>query len=128
MAEILVIDDEPIVRSILGRVLERHTVTFAGGGGEGIAALDVSDYDVVLCDLMMPDVSGKAVYEWAAQNRPALLDRWVFVTGGAVGVELEIFLERVPSPKLSKPFELSELMAVIDGASGSGRRALGVRP
>ncbi len=116
---VLVIDDDPGVSRALSRMLREHKTTLAEGGQPGIDLLLREDFDVVLCDLMMPDVSGMDVYEKVRTVRPEIASRIVFITGGAHTAEGRAFLERVPNPKLDKPIaraELRELMRAKQAA------------
>ncbi|HTQ44004.1 MAG TPA: PAS domain S-box protein [Polyangiaceae bacterium] len=109
---LLVVDDEiAIGRTLaiaLGDVFEVTTVT---SGREALALLEGGEraFDVVLCDLMMPDVSGMDVYDRMVVHAPALARRFVFVTGGAFTDRARAFVERVQTPVIEKPFDLGTL-------------------
>lgn len=102
---VLIVDDElPIVRA-LERLLVGHEVTRAGDGRAALELLRVSaDYDVVLCDLMMPGLSGAGLYRHVAQHFPALARRFVIMTGGAVTADGREFLDAFSGEVLLKPF------------------------
>jgi PAS domain S-box-containing protein len=120
---VLVIDDDPGVSRALSRMLREHKTTLAEGGQPGIDLLLREEFDVVLCDLMMPEVSGMDVYEKVRTVRPELASRIVFITGGAHTAEGRAFLERVPNPKLDKPIaraELRELMRSKQATRATG--------
>lgn len=110
---VLVIDDDPGVSRALSRMLREHKTTLAEGGQPGLDLLLREDFDVVLCDLMMPDVSGMDVYEKVRTVRPEIASRIVFITGGAHTAEGRAFLERVPNPKLDKPIARAELRELM---------------
>lgn len=110
---VLVIDDDPGVSRALSRMLREHDTTLADGGQPGLELLLREDFDVVLCDLMMPDVSGMDVYERIRAVRPEIAARIVFITGGAHTAEGRAFLERVPNPKLGKPIARAELRELM---------------
>ena len=101
----------------------------AGSGEEALEQLAgaAQDVDVVLCDLMMPGLSGMAVYEQVAASAPALAARFVFMTGGAFTPGAEAFLEQVPCPVLYKPTPLDALEAVIQEVGGDAARDLAAR-
>ena len=112
---VLIIDDEPLVGEMLQQALEAlaeaNTLAVDGGG----AALDLlqedSAFDVILCDLMMPDISGQDVY--AALGELGLQDRMIVMTGGAFTEETQRFLLNFPGPVLRKPFKLRQLADVL---------------
>ena len=99
---ILIVDDEPLVARALKRALRAHDVTVAVGGVAAIEALRTTSFDVIVCDLMMPDVSGIDLYE----RMPADVQRrFVFATGGAFTQRAQQFLAEVPNRRIDKPFD-----------------------
>ena len=121
-ARILVIDDEENLGVSLQRVLEgTHEVVVETSGDAALARLADDDrFDVVLCDLMMPDVTGMDVYATIARDHPRLAGRVVFTTGGAFTEEARRFLAEVDNPRLQKPFRVEQLEALVDELTGTG--------
>jgi DNA-binding NtrC family response regulator len=70
---------------------------------------------VIVCDLMMPEVTGMDLYAELERSRPELVRRVVFMTGGALTARAREFLARVTNPRLEKPFDLERLRAIIAG-------------
>ena len=62
---------------------------------------------------MMPELSGMDVYEAMEEERPELTERFIFMTGGAFTDRARAFLERVPNPRLDKPFNAKDLQRVV---------------
>jgi PAS domain S-box-containing protein len=113
---VLVIDDEPMVGKSLRRLLPEHEVLIASGAAEARAVVEANpDLDVVLCDLMMPEVSGVELFREMETRFPAVARRMVFITGGAFSPEVRAFLRTVGNPVLEKPFDLQRLRAVVAG-------------
>ncbi len=112
---ILVIDDEPAILELLSLALAQHQVHSARGGQEGLDACLNDEWDVVLCDLMMPEVSGMDVYARIAEVKPELLPRVVFLTGGAFTLEARDFLSNPAIARLDKPFRIETLKTLIAG-------------
>jgi len=111
---ILVIDDEPLVRrAMTGLLVASHDVEDAGDGESALAMIRDSHYDVILCDVMMPRLSGRDVYERVRAQWPGLARRIVFVTGGAFVPTLARFLESVDNPRLAKPFTVEQVLAIV---------------
>ncbi|MDB4983347.1 MAG: Sensory box histidine kinase/response regulator [Myxococcales bacterium] len=112
---VLVIDDEPTLATMIRRVLARDCdVTIARDGREGVAALTGGEtFDVILCDLMMPDLTGMDVYAEISRLRPGLEESFIFMTGGAFTERATEFLERIKNRRLEKPFETSVLRAAV---------------
>jgi CheY-like chemotaxis protein len=112
---VLIVDDEEILVHAIERGLTaHHEVT---GVTSGAAALELlrggARYDVVLCDLMMPQVSGIELHDAVQILDPAQARRIVFVTGGAFTETARRFLETTSNRRLEKPFDLGEVRAVV---------------
>jgi PAS domain S-box-containing protein len=120
--DILVIDDEPMVgRAITRMLVPPHRVVFVGSAAEALALLATGSFDTILCDLMMPDMTGMALYERLRVEAPAHAARMVFLTGGAFTPEASDFLGRVPNARLEKPFTPAHLRAAVAVVAGSPR-------
>ena len=124
-ARILVVDDEPMVGRAIERMLGRqHRVLSVTSAGSALTYLaEEIAPDVIICDLMMPEMTGMELYERLARRTPALGDRMVFLTGGAFTEHAREFLNRVPNPRLEKPFEPQALEAVVEEMVSRGREA-----
>lgn len=110
---ILVVDDEPLICEGIRRALAGHRVEVAGGGRDAIRMCEADDFDLILCDVMMPDISGMDVYGRIRSARPALEGRFVFMTGGAFTPKAREFLESVANEQITKPFSLRELRTLV---------------
>ncbi|MDP9036879.1 MAG: response regulator [Myxococcota bacterium] len=112
---ILVIDDEPIVCLSLERLLSAEgEVVALTTAREGLARIEAGErFDIILCDLMMPEMDAPAMHERLRQLAPAQADRMVFVTGGAFTMRARDFLKSVPNAQLGKPFDVDALMALV---------------
>lgn len=112
---VLVIDDDAYVASSIRRSLIRnYDVDIETRGREAIARVESSaSYDVIICDLMMPDTTGMQVYEELCTRAPEMAARMVFLTGGAFTSLAASFLETVTQPVLHKPFTREALINVI---------------
>lgn len=117
-ARVLVIDDDVAVLRAYRRMLSmRHDVVLASGGAEGLSTLEKdADFDIVLCDVMMPQLDGPMVYEALRARAPRLLERVVFCSGGAFTPRAKEFLASVRNPFLSKPIDPAALEAIIQKA------------
>jgi PAS domain S-box-containing protein len=115
-ARVLLIDDEPQLRQSLERHLSReHDVRSLASALEAQALLAGDRaFDAIVCDLMMPGMSGMEFHAWLTGAVPELAGRVVFISGGAFAPNAAEYLARVPNPRLDKPFELARLLALID--------------
>jgi PAS domain S-box-containing protein len=100
---VLVVDDEPPVCAALARLLRRHEVEVAHGGAAALERIGQRAFDVVLCDLTMPGMTGPQLRE-ALPVDSALRERWVFVTGGVLTEEDQRYLDSFDGPIVYKPF------------------------
>ena len=114
---ILLVDDDELVRTSVTRVLAKHDVTTLSDGDAAIAKIVADDYDLVLCDLMMPGKSGMEVYQEVVERRPELAKRFVFISGGASTPEAEEFLEQHATERLDKPFGMESLRRLVAEAA-----------
>jgi signal transduction histidine kinase len=112
---ILVVDDEPVVCFSLERLLSSEgDVVAVTSAKEGLAHIERGErFDVILCDLMMPEMDAPAMHEALTKAAPAQAERMVFVTGGAFTTRAREFLARVPNPRLSKPFDVDALLELV---------------
>lgn len=110
---VLLIDDEPLLGKSLRRALKEHDVTFTEDPAHAIELCSQNDYDAIVCDLMMPAISGEGVYEHLREHAPDLAARMIFMTGGAFTASAQHFLESVPNPVLIKPFTPNDLRVAV---------------
>lgn len=111
---VLIIDDEAMLGDVMRRVLAGQFDVLVVTGGHDALKVLASDpsFDVIFCDLMMPDMAGPDVYEAIAQLYPQLTKRIVFVTGGVFTERSRLFLEHTSNLTLEKPFDSARLLAV----------------
>jgi CheY-like chemotaxis protein len=112
---VLVIDDEPAIGRTIQRMLgDAYDVVVQSSGR---AALDLlvsgGEFDVIICDLSMPEVSGVDVYQNAVAVRADLADRFVFITGGIYSSRAAEFLDGLPNARFDKPFDLETVRALV---------------
>jgi PAS domain S-box-containing protein len=124
---ILVVDDEVLIREVLVQLLGRdHEVIAAASGREARALLEKdAAFDVILCDLMMADVTGMELHAWLVTNDPALAERTVFITGGAFTERSAKYLAGVGNPRIEKPFAEDTLKRVVSGVMVAGASHVG---
>ncbi|MBK9519914.1 MAG: PAS domain S-box protein [Anaeromyxobacter sp.] len=114
-ARVLVVDDEPYVGKTMRRLLgTQHDVEVVESGAAALARLGQQPVvDVILCDLMMPGMTGMDLHAALLRADPAAAGRMVFVTGGALHETSRAFLASVPNPVLEKPFPTDLLRRVV---------------
>jgi len=114
-ARILIVDDERLVANAYARAMRHaHDVTVAYGGSEALDLLHAGQrFDAILCDLMMPDMTGMDLYYAIIETVPEQVDAFIFMSGGAFTPKAREFLDVVKAPRLDKPFNQSTLQALI---------------
>ena len=111
---VLVVDDEPAIGSSIRRILHDHEVTQSLSATEALELLTGDRrYDVVLCDLMMPMMTGMDFYERLARDLPRVAERIVFMSGGVTEARTQKFLDEVPNERLEKPFSMQNLRSLV---------------
>ncbi len=112
---ILVVDDEPMVCRSVSRILSgAHEVVISSGAREALGLLGAGEhFDLILCDLMMPEMTGMDLYERLRSDWPDAATRVAFLTGGAFTAVARAFLEKVSRPCIEKPFEPQALRKVV---------------
>jgi signal transduction histidine kinase len=113
---VLIVDDEVMFAKAVARSLAiEHDVELAGSAGDALERVRRGQrYDVIVCDLMMPQMTGMELHAELARLEPDLAARIVFVTGGAFTAGARAFLDTVPNQRIEKPFETQQLRAVIN--------------
>ena len=112
---ILLVDDEALVVRGMVLVLSKdHDVQAVTSATEALAlCLGGAKYDLILCDLMMPDMNGMELHARLEQEDPEQADRMLFVTGGAFTEEARQFLGRSHREHVEKPFDPRNLRAIV---------------
>ena len=108
---ILVVEDDPAIRRLVTMVLLRqgYQVEVAADGLEAVLKLGLCDYDVIVLDLMMPNLDGFTFLSTFAENEPARL-RQVIVTSAASPTVIKERLRGTPFAVIPKPFDIEELV------------------
>jgi len=114
-ARVLVVDDDPGVANTLRAMLEaHHEVKSVESGREALKILmRDEEFDVVFCDLVMPELSGIDLYYALELNRPHTAARVVFMTGGVFTAEAQQFLAEVKNRRIEKPFSLARIEQLL---------------
>lgn len=112
---VLVLDDELMVGRAIERSLKReHDVVLVQRAADAIARLERGEiFDLIFCDVVMPDVSGPEFYAMVAERWPEQATRLVFMTGGAFTPETLAFVERCPTRVLPKPFDVDHINQLV---------------
>jgi signal transduction histidine kinase/CheY-like chemotaxis protein len=113
--DILVVDDEAGISKALAYLLRRdgHQVDTAANGHLALARLQERSYDLILCDLRMPELDGPGLYRALEFHAPHLLQRFIFLTGDTLNPEAQAFFKQTSAVRLNKPFRAAEVRRVV---------------
>jgi CheY-like chemotaxis protein len=112
---VLLVDDEPTILRAYKRALAGHDVAMAADGLEALATIrGRSDFDLILCDITMPEMNGVQLYEQVRRECPWLAEKFVFATAGSTQGHVDQFLATVTNHVLEKPFEIRALRDLVE--------------
>jgi two-component system NtrC family sensor kinase len=114
---VLVVDDEPHILHYMQATLESwgHEVAVARDGSQALKRALMQPFDLIICDLRMPRLGGREMFQTLARMHPTVADRIIFATGDTVRGDTLQFLEELGRPFLQKPFKLDALRRVLAG-------------
>jgi PAS domain S-box-containing protein len=113
--KILMVDDEESIRNFVDELLtgEGCIVEVVDNGAEAMEKLAKGDFDAILCDIKMPGVSGKELFDFIKENKPKLVDKIVFITGDLLSEDTEKFMKETGSSFIEKPLQIDSLIEVV---------------
>ena len=114
---ILLVDNEPMLLKLLRMVLEKQnqiTAVVGGSRAKEIIAEQGNEFDLIITDLNMPEISGSDLYHFAAEKYPGLEKRFIFITGGVEMPWVKEFLKSTGNPVLEKPFLPKDLLELVN--------------
>jgi signal transduction histidine kinase len=112
---ILVVDDEQMILTVVSRTLADHDVVTTKDGREAVARIKAGErFDLILSDLMMPELDGVELHRMIAAAVPEQAKRIVFLSGGAFSEKIQEVLATLPNRQLQKPFLPADLRAVVE--------------
>jgi DNA-binding NtrC family response regulator len=113
--KILLLEDDVQFRDIMREFLGTHgfEVVAVQNGVEGVHEVLASDFEVILCDMMMPTLPGDMFYRAVERMRPHLCERFIFMTGHRGSPKVTEFVRAVNGTMLAKPFQVDDLLEMI---------------
>jgi CheY-like chemotaxis protein len=114
-ASILLVEDEAALAAAVSDALSEvgYAVEHAADGEQALARVRARPFDLVVCDLKMPRLDGRAFFDTLRREQPAMVERVMFVTGDVAGTEAERFLSQTGCRWLAKPFRLGDLLRTV---------------
>ena len=108
---VLIVDDEPEIRRALQRILNRTcAVSMCANGAEAWQRfVNGEKYDAILCDLLMPEMTGMDLFRALVREYPDQAERLLLITGGATSETTRMFIAKHANRVVSKPFKPVEV-------------------
>lgn len=114
-ASVVIVDDEPMMCELFAAMLsDSYDVAAFSSSRAALASMLEVDFQVVLCDVMMPELNGMDLFDRVTSERPELRDRFVFITGGAFTEHARLFLRQTGRPVVRKPCTRQELRDAVE--------------
>lgn len=112
---ILLVDNDEANRNVIGKLLRRlgQQVTAVTDGFDAFSELESAGADCIICDVRLPYLDGRTLFEQVEHQLPHLASRFVFVTGDYTNPATLGFLERTGQPYIGKPYELESLLGSV---------------
>lgn len=125
-SRILVVDDEPAIRALLKKIIERrgYVVDDAKDGADAIALLGQNSYDLLLIDLMMPNVNGFELVEWISSHPSKRRPSVIVITAAAESKPLRQLDPAIVHSVVRKPFDIDVVADLVDAAAATARAKL----
>jgi DNA-binding response OmpR family regulator len=114
--KILLLEDDADLAAHLKMFLETagFDVSVAKDGMDGLRQVMVLDFDVIVCDMLMPNLPGNMFYIAVERTKPVLAKRFIFITGHQSDQKINTFLKQVRGLCLFKPFQMHQLLEYIE--------------
>jgi CheY-like chemotaxis protein len=123
---VLVVEDEAAIGRTLQRLLVPHRVTVNNRAREALQRITSGErYDVILCDVMMPEMTGMDFYRELRAFDEALSDRVIFMSGGTFTENARTFLDAVPNHRVDKPMNVAKLRVLIEETAAASAGGMG---
>src|ERR1043166_1888462 len=112
---ILLLEDDVQFKEIIKEFLESNffDVVAVKNGVEGVREILKSDFEIIICDMMMPTLPGDMFYFAVERMRPHLCNRFIFITGLRGNDKIVSFIKKVNGTMLAKPFHVDDLLEMI---------------
>ncbi|MGV3531157.1 MAG: response regulator [Chthoniobacteraceae bacterium] len=115
LKKVLLLEDDPNFKDIMETFLQEsgYEVIAVHNGVEGVHQVQANDFEVILCDMMMPTLPGDMFFRAVERMRPHLCDRFIFMTGHSGNPKVNDFISTVRGSVLTKPFQVDDLLEMI---------------
>jgi DNA-binding response OmpR family regulator len=113
--KILLLEDDEAFKNLIKTFLEANffQVVAVSNGVEGVREILASDFEIIICDMMMPNLPGDMFYLAVERMRPHLCSRFIFITGMRGDGKAAEFVRKINGTMLMKPFHVDDLLEII---------------
>ncbi len=120
---VLILDDNTELTATLKDTLEDqgYRTTIVPSGAEGVTEILKTDFDAIVCDMVMPNFPGDMFYSAVKQSRPHLCPRFIFITGHQSNPKIAQFILDTGCPALWKPFQMRQLFDALETVTGRSK-------
>jgi len=116
---VLIIEDEPALGRVLERLMSPHKVTSVTRASDALTRIRAGEsFQLILCDLMMPEMTGMDFHAELLKTHRSIADKVVFMSGGAFTASARSFLENIPNRRLDKPIDTGRLRRLVEEVAG----------
>jgi len=121
--KVLLLEDDRHFSTFLSEFLNSrgYAVTTVPNGADGVREILNSDFDVIICDMLMPKLPGDMFYLAVQRSKPHLCSRFIFITGNFASARVAEFIKQVNGVLLEKPFQVADLLRVLKRAESAGQ-------
>lgn len=121
---VLVVDDDPVLPKIIGEFLGDYECIFAASTIDALELIDGDDIDAVVCDVNMPCGGANHLFAKLQHMHHPLTKRFVIITGGAVSISMQAFIDQTSQPVIFKPFRAEQLIEALSQLTRDSVEAL----
>ncbi len=112
---VLLLEDDEMLTALIKAFLESHLYEVAAvtNGDDGVSTLQYEEFDIIICDMIMPKLPGDLFYFAVKKKKPYLCRRFIFITGYKDNSRINDFVKEVNGVMLTKPFHMDELLKAV---------------
>ena len=113
--KLLLLEDDRFFGEFLREYLvsQGFMVTLVPNGADGVREILKTDFDVIVCDMLMPKLPGDMFYKAVERTKPHLCKRFLFITGHAADPKIGAFIAEVRGVMLAKPFRVEDILRAL---------------
>ncbi|MBM74476.1 MAG: hypothetical protein CMK59_03675 [Proteobacteria bacterium] len=112
--QVLIVDDKPELSLVLCEMLDQFNTQQSSSIGQALKLIEQTHFDLIVCDVIMPNGGAVDLLNALQNQKHHLAEHFIFMTGGAISLDLQSYLQQTSLPVLFKPFKRTELIEAIN--------------